>query len=136
MGFVYVPLLPELIEAIEEETGLKDERINDMASGLFHAACQFGSSIGPIIGAILFQYTGFRWTCEILAMVAFFFGIVYFLGTYVFNNKPFKQEKFHVPKPDVEQHIERKDSNINLFPEFGLTITDQRSPIGGFAINS
>lgn len=102
MGFIYVPLLPELIEAIEDATGQKDERINDMASGLFHASCSLGSTIGPVIGAVLFQHTGFRWTCEILSFVSLFFGIVYFVGTFVLVEKPISKvtDFSKVPPPD------------------------------------
>lgn len=62
-----------------------------MASGLFHSSCSFGSTIGPVIGAVLYAHTGFRWTCEILSFVAYFFGMVYLIGTFVLPDKSLKK---------------------------------------------
>ena len=55
MCFLFVPLLPEIIDAIEKQTHFKDERINDMASGLFNASYSMGSIGGPIFGAYLYS---------------------------------------------------------------------------------
>ena len=76
---VFVPLLAEIIDAIEEKEGVKDcSQINDKASASFNIAGSLGTIIGPILGGALSDKFGFAGTCDILACSAVAIGAVYF----------------------------------------------------------
>jgi MFS family permease len=76
---VFVPLLPDVIDAIEEKEGKRDyAMINDKASVAFNIACSLGTIIGPILGGVLSDQFGFIGTCDIFASAGFIFGVVYF----------------------------------------------------------
>jgi len=76
---VFVPLLPDVIDAIEEKEGKRDySMINDKASVAFNIAGSLGTIIGPILGGILCDQFGFIGTCDIFASASFIFGLVYF----------------------------------------------------------
>jgi MFS family permease len=79
-GFIFVPLLPEIIEAIQDKEGIgENEELNDKASGFFNASYAIGCLIAPILGGAFNDAWGFRKTCDIMAMLAAIFGVVYFL---------------------------------------------------------
>lgn len=76
---VFVPLLSEIIDAIEEKEGIRGNAIiNDKASALFNTAGAIGTIIGPIIGGIMNDYLGFESTCDSLALGSLVFGVIYF----------------------------------------------------------
>jgi MFS family permease len=57
---VFVPLLSEIIDAIEEKEKMKgNATINDKASALFNTAGAIGTIIGPIIGGLMDDALGF-----------------------------------------------------------------------------
>jgi MFS family permease len=75
---VFVPLLAEIIDAIEEKEGVKDcSQINDKASASFNIAGSIGTIVGPILGGALFDEYGFETTCDILACGAGVLGLIY-----------------------------------------------------------
>ena len=76
---VFVPLLAEIIDAIEEKEGVKDcSQINDKASASFNIAGSLGTIIGPILGGALCDEYGFEGTCDTLACSAVVIGVIYF----------------------------------------------------------
>lgn len=76
---VFVPLLSEIIDAIEEKEGTNgNPQINDKASALFNTAGAIGTIVGPIIGGMMDDWMGFESTCDVLALSALVFGIIYF----------------------------------------------------------
>lgn len=76
---VFVPLLPDVIDAVEEKEGKRDySMINDKASAAFNIAGSLGTIIGPILGGALSDQFGFIGTCDILASAGFILGAVYF----------------------------------------------------------
>ena len=77
---VFVPLLAEIIDAIEEKEGIKDcSQINDKASASFNIAGSIGTIVGPILGGALDDMFGFESTCDILACSAAVLGVIYLL---------------------------------------------------------
>ena len=53
---VFVPLLAEIIDAVEESEGIiGSTQINDKASALFNTAGASGTIIGPILGGALYD---------------------------------------------------------------------------------
>lgn len=76
---VFVPLLAEIIDAIEEKENLHGNAvINDKASALFNTASSLGTIVGPIIGGIMNDHLGFESTCDIMAAAGIAFGLIYF----------------------------------------------------------
>ncbi len=95
-GFVislgFVPLLSELIEAVEEKMGIKDhEQISDKCSAVYNCTWAFGSIIAPIIGGVMADNLTFQETCDILAFIAAiytaFYIIVNILGAAILCKK-------------------------------------------------
>lgn len=77
---VFVPLLAEIIDAIEEKEGVRDSsEINDKASAAFNIAGSIGTIVGPILGGALDDAYGFESTCDILACAAGVLGVLYLL---------------------------------------------------------
>lgn len=75
---VFVPLLAEIIDAIEEKEGVRDcSEINDKASASFNIAGSIGTIVGPILGGALDDAYGFESTCDILACGAAGLGLMY-----------------------------------------------------------
>ncbi len=76
---MFVPLLPEVIDAVEEKEGKRDcSMIYDKASAAFNIAGSLGTIIGPILGGGLSDQFGFVGTCDIFASAGFIVGAVYF----------------------------------------------------------
>ena len=76
---VFVPLLAEIIDAIEEKENIRDcPLIYDKASAAFNIAGSLGTIIGPILGGALCDIHGFPGTCDILACTAVVLGVIYF----------------------------------------------------------
>jgi MFS family permease len=77
---VFVPLLAEIIDAIEEKEGIKDcSQINDKASASFNIAGSIGTIVGPILGGALDDMFGFESTCDILGCTAAVIGFIYLI---------------------------------------------------------
>jgi MFS family permease len=81
VSFVFVPLLSEIIKAVKEKEGLTDDNqmLNDKASGIFNTAYAIGCTIGPVLGGILNDSVGFRYTCDTMSMSSLTFAVLYFL---------------------------------------------------------
>ena len=77
---VFVPLLSEIIDAIQEKEGVYDSsQINDKASAAFNIAGSIGTIVGPILGGALDDLVKFRSTCDIFSASAAILGVIYFL---------------------------------------------------------
>lgn len=61
-SFIFVPLLPEIIDAVKEKERMVEDSIslNDKAAGLFNTACAVGCLFAPILGGALNEKFGFR----------------------------------------------------------------------------
>lgn len=79
ISLIFVPLLSEIIEAVQEKEGLPENPIlNDKASAVFNAAYATGCIIGPILGGCISDATDFGTTCDIMALASCTFGVIYF----------------------------------------------------------
>ena len=80
-AFIFVPLMPVLIEALADEPalhGLSEESLSDQASSLFQSAQALGCIIGPIIGGFLNDMVRFQSTCDFMAMTCLIYaGVIY-----------------------------------------------------------
>lgn len=60
-GMIIIPVLPDMIEAIEERfPHMHEEELHNNISGLFIAAQGIGETIGPMLGSTLTELYGFR----------------------------------------------------------------------------
>ena len=75
-----IPVLPEMIAAANKRfKGEQKQRVNTLASGLFNASLGVGQTVGPIIGALLYEYFGFRETQDMIACFCICYGLLYFI---------------------------------------------------------
>ena len=91
VAMIFVPLLPEIIEAAEEKENVVDNmELNDKASGIFNTSYALGCLISPILGGALNEAYGFRTTCDIMAISSGLFGVFFFFAAvlpYIMNKK-------------------------------------------------
>jgi MFS family permease len=77
---IFVPLLPEIIDAVREQEGIRDSgTINDKATGVFNSAYALGCIIAPILGGYISMLTNFRTTCDIMAMSSTGYAGIFFV---------------------------------------------------------
>ena len=75
-----IPGLPEMVEAMKPKFPKEQERlVNDYSSGIFNSFLGFGQVLAPIYGSTVTASLGFRLTADIVAIICFVFGILYFL---------------------------------------------------------
>jgi MFS family permease len=81
VSFIFVPLLGEIIEAVKEKEGITEdnEQVSDLASGVFNTSYAIGCLIAPIMGGLLNDLVGFRYTCDIMAFSSLIFAGIFFL---------------------------------------------------------
>ncbi|TNV82635.1 hypothetical protein FGO68_gene1456 [Halteria grandinella] len=116
---IFVPLLPEIIDAIREQEGIRDSgTINDKATGVFNSAYALGCIIAPILGGYISMMTNFRTTCDIMAMsstgYAAIFFIVIILPSFCSRRKPpsSPDTETQIPTPRTTQPYFRDRSMI------------------------
>jgi MFS family permease len=97
-GFIFIPLLPDAIEAVyikeklvEGHNDYQDQLINDMASGLYGTFFSTGQILSPILGGALYDTIGFRSTTDFMALSCIGYSVIFFLFNVGF--KIFSQEK-------------------------------------------
>ena len=79
VSMIFVPLLPKIIEEAEEKLGLKNSiKLNDKVSSIFNTFFALGCLIARILGGSLDQAFGFRTTCDIMAISAGVYAIIFF----------------------------------------------------------
>ena len=127
MGFgaamIIIPILPDMLEAVEEEYPLLDqEYLNNEISGLFIACQGLGEALGPVYGSTSESMYGFRTTEYMLAIMITFFMVCYFLlcGNFKLIGFSNKQPKFIV---DGEQKPEQRRQQEEI-----KTVDDEHHP--------
>lgn len=63
--------------------------LNDKASGIYCSFFSLGEIMAPNVGSILYTHIGYRSTCDLLAISALVYALVYFflnVGFNVFEN--------------------------------------------------
>ena len=75
-----IPGLPEMVESMKPKFPKEQERqVNDYSSGIFNSFLGFGQVLAPMYGSTVTEALGFRWTTDIVAIICFVFGIIYFV---------------------------------------------------------
>ncbi len=85
-AFIFVPLMPILIEALKKEEQKKvgaskkggldihqfsEDEMSDKASSIFQCAQSVGCILGPVLGGFLNDLVRFQSTCDIMAATCF-----------------------------------------------------------------
>jgi MFS family permease len=80
-GMVIIPVLPEMIEAIEEKYPEMDENeLHNVISGLFIAFQGVGETAGPMLGSLFVSLYGFRRSFDIVGIFVLVTMMLYFLS--------------------------------------------------------
>lgn len=72
-----VPCIPETIRVNEHL--YNEEKLQDLACGLFTAFFALGEMLGPILGNFLFIQVGFRTTADIIAGICLVTATIYLI---------------------------------------------------------
>jgi len=82
-GMVTIPVLPEMLDAINEDKELiekyDNEYIQNIISGLFISFQSIGEAAGPILSQTLITYYGFQTAYEIFSNYLMLYCLLYFL---------------------------------------------------------
>lgn len=77
-AFLYIPSMPHMIEVAQGEYGFgKDDRLNDVISGITNVSLCLGEFFGPLAASALYEPLGFRLATTIIAIFIFVYGLVY-----------------------------------------------------------
>src|SRR6201999_4335808 len=66
-AFTVIPVIPEMLNAIEGEYLDHRAEVSDNFSGIFNVAGGFGQIVGPSIAGLLDDKVGFNYTFDIIA---------------------------------------------------------------------
>lgn len=111
-GMISIPVLPEMLEAIEERNDRKYnlEEMNNYISGIFVTCTGMGEFVGPVLSSFLNDRYGFREAQDIYANIILVFALVYFFSVghiYIF----FRTQKERHSTPAIpSKHIELEES--------------------------
>lgn len=79
-SMIIIPIMPEMIESIEERYTIHDEVfLHNQISGMFIAFQGIGETLGPVLGSVLQHKFGFRSSQDFMACGVSAFMILYFL---------------------------------------------------------
>jgi MFS family permease len=79
-GMIIIPVLPEMIESIEEKYPEMDENaLHNIISGLFIAFQGVGETAGPMAGSLFVELYGFRKAMDIIGLTVFAFMILFLI---------------------------------------------------------
>lgn len=73
--------------------------MNDKTSGLYCSIYSLGEILSPNIGSILYSYVGYRKTCDILALTALIYALVFFavnVGLNIFETERKQKEQLKI----------------------------------------
>ena len=79
LAYTLIPALPEMVESALPLYPGHEGLVNDLSAGIFAAFFGIGQMLAPTFGSFVTAAYSFRFTCDIMAMVTFTFGIMYFL---------------------------------------------------------
>ena len=107
-SFAVIPLLPIVMNEIRSKFSDNQASVIDTASSLYNSAFGIGNILGPIVGAHLSTYYGFRtWTDILSHFSLFWFLILIIAGNYQYVFSYFTKKKYYLPS---ESSTERASS--------------------------
>ena len=75
-AYLIIPTMDEMLKDSQERLNLDEDNkeLNDACSGLFNMSYSAGEILGPLIGNLLFTFTNFSITCDIIGCLLILFG--------------------------------------------------------------
>ena len=67
-AFIFIPIMPEMVEATQEKLNTKHTKVFDICSGIFNVCFGIGTFLGPQLSTIYMNAFGFPRTTEIFAL--------------------------------------------------------------------
>ena len=74
-----VPTLAEMIDILTALNKYDQLQINDMSVSVFNSMYSLSNLVAPIIGALLYNYIGYEFTCNIMAFSSIAFALIFYL---------------------------------------------------------
>ena len=111
-GMISIPVLPEMLEAIEErgDRNYELEELNNYISGIFVTCTGLGEFIGPVLSSFLNDKYGFREAQDIYANILLIYAIIYFFCVgHIFIFIRTKKER-QSTKTVAPKHIELEEA--------------------------
>eukprot|EP00347_Sterkiella_histriomuscorum_P005636 403355840 len=120
-SLIFVPLLPEIIDAVQDKENIgENNELNDKASSLFNMSYAIGCLIAPILGGAFNDSYKYRTTCDIFAVSAATFAVIYFFINLLPNIIESRQKKVYKAK---YQGIVKKDKlSMNFYDSSAMII--------------
>ena len=86
--FFFIASLPEIIDSVILKEGIKEgnHTLNDKASGIFNGFVAFGAIISPIIGGLMSDNIGYRYSNDVIAISSSAYTVA-FLTVYLLTAK-------------------------------------------------
>jgi len=84
-ALMVVPSLPEMSKKARKRYPNHDALVNNMTAALFSASQGTGAILSPIYGSGMTEEVGYRLTCDIMAMIIIFYGVLYLLFGGIFK---------------------------------------------------
>ena len=131
-AFIFVPLMPILIEALLKEEQrkvsaskkggldihqLSEEEMSDKASSIFQCAQSVGCILGPVLGGFLNDLVRFQSTCDIMAITCFGYACLLYHGM----QQEGKRYEFIAKVTRWVKRVMRKTSTKTCKPENSTT---------------
>lgn len=67
-AFIFIPIMPEMIETSQKALDTKNSKLNDICSGIFNVCFGIGTFLGPQLSTIYMNAFGFPRTTEIFGL--------------------------------------------------------------------
>lgn len=78
LTFIYIPIIPEFLELLEEAYPDNSEELNgDIVSAFNSMGVSMGSFVGPVLGGYMCNYFGFPRASSIIGIAALIFSFYY-----------------------------------------------------------
>lgn len=80
-------------------------RVNNLSSGIFNGMLGVGQVLAPAYGSFMEGSLGFRWTCDIVAIITLVYGCLYLVignGCQAFKESKCSKNKTETEKTETE----------------------------------
>jgi MFS family permease len=112
-SFAIIPLMPIIMTEIKEKFTKNTSNYVDTASSLYNSAFGLGSILGPLVGAHLNAYFGFRICTDILSHFSVFLLIILIVTGNFCKIFSYLKERMQPRQPTAQVEIGRASINSN-----------------------
>ncbi len=126
-GFIFIPILPEVIEAVYQKRGLVegddevvDGIINDKAAALYGGFYAIGAIFAPLLGSQVYAMLKNDWwyTCDVFACISSIYAVIFFVFNVMPDLHKEKQQRHEMAERLLSsENFHRQLININVIDE-------------------